>query len=97
MAKHEVKESDQDFKFNNAMDLLNNAIINVNEVSEWTGQIAYLIDFLRETADKFEEICVESYGTRWRSNANYDTRWRSNANYDTRSRANANYGEDWRD
>lgn len=66
MKKHEVKESSQDFKFDNAMDLLNNAIINVNEVSEWTGQIAYLIDFLRAAADKFEEICVESYGEDWR-------------------------------
>lgn len=55
-------------KFVNAMQLLDNAIENVNWVSDWTGQTEYLITFLRDTADRIEKVCNEEFGDDWKVN-----------------------------
>jgi len=55
-------------KFVNAMRLLENAIENVNWVSDWTGQTELLLHYLRDTADRIEETCKEEFGDDWKVN-----------------------------
>lgn len=55
-----------------AMDLLVNAVDNVIWNCEYTGMTATLIDYLRDTADDFEKICIEEYGEDWREDDDED-------------------------
>ena len=54
--------------FADAMDLLVCAVVNVNNVCNYSGWTEILIDYLRETADDIEKICIEDLGEDWRVN-----------------------------
>lgn len=58
--------TEEEKRFCVAMDLLVDAVYNVIWNSEYTGMAATLIDYLRETADGIEKICIEDYGEDWR-------------------------------
>lgn len=48
------------------MNLLDDAIDNVIWNSEYTGMSEILIDYLRDTADRIEQVCIEEFGEDWR-------------------------------
>lgn len=55
-----------------AMDLLVDAVDNVIWNSEYTGMTATLIDYLRDTADDIEKVCIEDFGENWREDDDED-------------------------
>ena len=61
-----MKQSEAEKRFDVSMNLLDDAIDNVIWNSEYTGMTEILIDYLRDTADKIEQVCIEEYGEDWR-------------------------------
>lgn len=63
-----MKQSEAEKRFDVSMNLLDDAIDNVIWNSEYTGMSEILIDYLRDTADRIEQVCIEEYGEDWREN-----------------------------
>ena len=61
-----MKQSEAEKRFDVSMNLLDDAIDNVIWNSEYTGMSEILIDYLRDTADRIEQVCIEEYGEDWR-------------------------------
>ena len=61
-----MKQSEAEKRFDVSMNLLDDAIDNVIWNSEYTGMTEILIDYLRDTADRIEQVCIEEYGEDWR-------------------------------
>lgn len=61
-----MKHSEAEKRFDVSMNLLDDAIDNVIWNSEYTGITEILIDYLRDTADRIEQVCIEEYGEDWR-------------------------------
>lgn len=61
-----MKQSEAEKRFDVSMNLLDDAIDNVIWNSEYTGMSEILINYLRDTADRIEQVCIEEYGEDWR-------------------------------
>ena len=61
-----MKQSEAEKRFDVSMNLLDDAIDNVIWNSEYTGMTDILIDYLRDTADRIEQVCIEEFGEDWR-------------------------------
>lgn len=61
-----MKHSEAEKRFDVSMNLLDDAIDNVIWNSEYTGMTEILIDYLRDTADRIEQVCIEEYSEDWR-------------------------------
>ena len=61
-----MKQSEAEKRFDVSMNLLDDAIDNVIWNSEYTGMSEILIDYLRDTANRIEQVCIEEYGEDWR-------------------------------
>ena len=61
-----MKQSEAEKRFDVSMNLLDDAIDNVIWNSEYTGMSEILIDYLRDTAGRIEQVCIEEYGENWR-------------------------------
>lgn len=61
-----MKHSEAEKRFDVSMNLLDDAIDNVIWNSGYTGMTEILIDYLRDTADRIEQVCIEEYGEDWR-------------------------------
>lgn len=61
-----MEQSEAEKRFDISMNLLDDAIDNVIWNSEYTGMSEILIDYLRDTADRIEQVCIEEYGEDWR-------------------------------
>ena len=61
-----MKQSEAEKRFDVSMNLLDDAIDNVIWNSEYTGMSEILIDYLRDTADRIEQVCIEEFGEDWR-------------------------------
>ena len=61
-----MKQSKAEKRFDVSMNLLDDAIDNVIWNSEYTGMSEILIDYLRDTANRIEQVCIEEYGEDWR-------------------------------
>lgn len=62
----ENKKPIEETRFEVSMNLLVDAVDNVIWNSEYTGMSEILIDYLRETADNIEQVCIEEFGEDWR-------------------------------
>ena len=61
-----MKQSEAEKRFDVSMNLLDDAIDNVIWNSEYTGMSEILIDYLRDTANRIEQACIEEFGEDWR-------------------------------
>lgn len=61
-----MKQSEAEKRFDISMNLLDDAIDNVIWNSEYTGMSEILIDYLRDTANRIEQVCIEEFGEDWR-------------------------------
>lgn len=61
-----MKHSEAEKRFDVSMNLLDDAIDNVIWNSEYTGMTEILIDYLRDTAGRIEQVCIEEFGEDWR-------------------------------
>ena len=61
-----MKQSEAEKRFDVSMNLLDDAIDNVIWNSEYTCMSEILIDYLRDTADRIEQVCIEEFGEDWR-------------------------------
>lgn len=61
-----MEQSEAEKRFDISMNLLDDAIDNVIWNSEYTGMSEILIDYLRDTANSIERVCIEEYGEDWR-------------------------------
>ena len=61
-----MKQSEAEKRFDVSMNLLDDAIDNVIWNSEYTGMSEILIDYLRDTANRIEQVCIEEFGEDWR-------------------------------
>ena len=61
-----MKQSETEKRFDISMNLLDDAIDNVIWNSEYTSMSEILIDYLRDTADRIEQVCIEEFGEDWR-------------------------------
>ena len=61
-----MKHSEAEKRFDVSMNLLDDAIDNVIWNSEYTGMTEILIDYMRDTAYRIEQVCIEEYGEDWR-------------------------------
>lgn len=61
-----MEQSEAEKRFDISMNLLDDAIDNVIWNSEYTGMSEILIDYLRDTADRIEQVCIEEFGEDWR-------------------------------
>lgn len=61
-----MKHSEAEKRFDVSMNLLDDAIDNVIWNSEYTGMSEILIDYLRDTANRIEHVCIEEFGEDWR-------------------------------
>lgn len=61
-----MKQSEAEKRFDVSMNLLDDAIDNVIWNSEYTGMSEILIDYLRDTAGRIEQVCIEEFGEDWR-------------------------------
>lgn len=61
-----MKQSEAEKRFDISMNLLDDAIDNVIWNSEYTGMSEILIDYLRYTADRIEQVCIEEFSEDWR-------------------------------
>lgn len=61
-----MKQSEAEKRFDVSMNLLDDAIDNVILNSEYTGMSEILIDYLRDTANRIEQVCIEEFGEDWR-------------------------------
>ena len=61
-----MKQSEEEKRFDVSMNLLDDAIDNVIWNSEYTCMTEILIDYLHDTADRIEQVCIEEYGEDWR-------------------------------
>ena len=61
-----MKQSEAEKRFDVSMNLLDDAIDNVIWNSEYTSMSEILIDYLRDTADRIEQVCIEEFGEDWR-------------------------------
>lgn len=61
-----MKQSEAEKRFDVSMNLLDDAIDNVIWNSEYTSMSEILIDYLRGTANRIEQVCIEEFGKDWR-------------------------------
>lgn len=61
-----MKQSEAEKRFDVSMNLLDDAIDNVIWNSEYTSMSEILIDYLRDTANRIEQVCIEEFGEDWR-------------------------------
>ena len=61
-----MEQSEAEKRFDVSMNLLDDAIDNVIWNSEYTGMSEILIDYLRDTANSIEQVCIEEFGEDWR-------------------------------
>ena len=61
-----MKQNEAEKRFDISMKLLDDAIDNVIWNSEYTGMSEILIDYLRDTANRIEQVCIEEFGEDWR-------------------------------
>lgn len=64
-----TEEKEMTFKesqFANAIELLDKAIINVIDLSDYTGQTECLLDLLHDWCDHIEKCMIEDFGEDWR-------------------------------
>ena len=61
-----MKQSEAEKRFDVSMNLLDDAIDNVIWNSEYTSMSEILIDYLCDTADRIEQVCIEEFGEDWR-------------------------------
>ena len=66
-----MKQSEAEKRFDVSMNLLDDAIDNVIWNSEYTGMSEILIDYLRDTANRIEQVCIEEFGEDWRENEEF--------------------------